>query len=59
MTEVHGFVQIDLIDMKSDPSDQFKWILTVKDAFSKFLRLVELPDKQGKVSICSILSIPV
>ncbi len=32
-------VQIDLIDMRHEPSGQFKWILHIKDHFSKYTQL--------------------
>ena len=35
-------VQIDLIDMRHEPSGQFKWILHIKDHFSKYTQLYPL-----------------
>ncbi|KFZ11413.1 hypothetical protein V501_04793 [Pseudogymnoascus sp. VKM F-4519 (FW-2642)] len=38
-------VQIDLIDMRHEPSGQFKWILHIKDHFSKYTQLYPLKSK--------------
>jgi hypothetical protein len=32
-------IQIDLIDMRAEPSGLYKWILTTKDHFDKFVTL--------------------
>ncbi|KIN08866.1 hypothetical protein OIDMADRAFT_48707 [Oidiodendron maius Zn] len=39
-------VQIDLIDMRHEPSGQFKWILHIKDHFSKYTQFYPLKSKQ-------------
>jgi hypothetical protein len=41
-------VQIDLIDMRHEPSGQFKWILHIKDHFSKYTQLYPLKSKHAK-----------
>jgi transposase InsO family protein len=41
-------VQIDLIDMRHEPSGQFKWILHVKDHFSKYTQLYPLKSKHAE-----------
>jgi hypothetical protein len=33
--------------MRSNPSGGYKWVLTIKDHFSKFLILEKLVDKSG------------
>lgn len=40
-------VQIDLIDMRSEPDGEFRWILHVIDHFSKFTSLYALRNKQA------------
>jgi hypothetical protein len=41
-------VQIDLIDMRHEPSGQFKWILHIKDHFSKYTQLYPLKSKHSE-----------
>ncbi len=41
-------VQIDLIDMRHEPSDQFKWILHTKDHFSKYSWIFPLQSKENE-----------
>jgi hypothetical protein len=41
-------VQIDLIDIRHEPSGQFKWILHIKDHFSKYTQLFLLKSKHAK-----------
>jgi hypothetical protein len=41
-------VQIDLIDMRHEPSGQFKWILHIKDHFSKYTQLYPLKSKYSE-----------
>jgi hypothetical protein len=46
-------VQIDLIDMRHEPSGQFKWILYIKDHFSKYTQLYPLKSKHAEpVAAC-------
>lgn len=40
-------VQVDLVDMSSSPDGNFKWILHLKDHFSKFSTLYPLIDKSS------------
>lgn len=40
-------VQVDLIDMRHEPSGQFKWILHIKDHFSKYTQLYPLKSKHS------------
>jgi transposase InsO family protein len=39
-------VQVDLIDFRDTPDDQYKWVLHAKDHFSKYCQLYPLLDKQ-------------
>jgi hypothetical protein len=41
-------LQIDLIDMRHEPSGQFKWILYIKDYFSKYTQLYLLKSKYAE-----------
>ncbi|KFY03974.1 hypothetical protein V490_00036 [Pseudogymnoascus sp. VKM F-3557] len=41
-------VQIDLIDMRHEPSGQYKWILHIKDHFSKYTQLYPLKSKHAE-----------
>lgn len=41
-------VQVDLIDMRHEPSGQFKWILHIKDHFSKYTQLYPLKSKHAE-----------
>ncbi|KFY81192.1 hypothetical protein V499_00018 [Pseudogymnoascus sp. VKM F-103] len=41
-------VQIELIDMRHDPSGQYKWILHIKDHFSKYTQLYPLKSKHAE-----------
>ena len=41
-------VQINLINMRHEPSSQFKWILHIKDHFSKYTQLFPLKSKHAK-----------
>jgi hypothetical protein len=41
-------VQIDLIDMCHEPSGQYKWILHIKDHFSKYTQLYPLKSKHAE-----------
>lgn len=43
-----GRVQIDLIDMQKYAFDGYKWVLTEKDHFSRFVQLFALKTKTGK-----------
>jgi hypothetical protein len=49
-------VQVDLIDMRYESSDQYKWILYIKDYFSKYTQLYPLKSKYSEliVGFCSI-----
>ena len=38
-------IQIDLVDMRHEPDEQFKWILHIKDHFSKWSSLFPLKSK--------------
>jgi hypothetical protein len=40
-------VQVDLIDMRHEPSGQYKWILHIKDHFSKYTQLYALKSKHA------------
>ena len=40
-------VQMDLIDMRHEPSDKFRWILHLKDHYSKFTSLYALKTKEA------------
>lgn len=41
-------VQIDLVDFRHEPDGQYKWILHVKDHFSKFTSLYALKSKTSE-----------
>jgi hypothetical protein len=41
-------VQINLIDMRHEPSGQYKWILHIKDHFSKYTQLYPLKSKHAE-----------
>jgi hypothetical protein len=41
-------VHLDLIDMRHEPSGQYKWILHVKDHFSKYTQLYALKSKHAE-----------
>lgn len=41
-------VQVDLIDMRHEPSGQYKWILHIKDHFSKYTQLYPLKSKHAQ-----------
>jgi hypothetical protein len=41
-------IQFDLIDFTATPDREFKWILQIKDHFSKYVWLVSLPDKKAE-----------
>ena len=41
-------VQIDLIDMRYQPSHEYCWILHIKDHFSKYTQLYALPSKHAE-----------
>jgi hypothetical protein len=41
-------VQIDLIDMRHEPSERYQWILHVKDHFSKYSMLYALHSKHAE-----------
>ena len=41
-------VQVDLMDMQSEPDGEFKWILNCQDHFTKFCHLRPLKQKTGK-----------
>ncbi|EXU94631.1 integrase core domain protein, partial [Metarhizium robertsii] len=41
-------VQADLIDMRHEPSGQYKWILHIKDHFSKYTQLYPLKSKHAE-----------
>ncbi|RFU30752.1 hypothetical protein B7463_g5574, partial [Scytalidium lignicola] len=41
-------VQADLIDMRHEPSSQYKWILHIKDHFGKYSQLYTLKSKESK-----------
>ena len=41
-------VQADLIDMRHEPSGQYKWILHIKDHFSKYSQLYPLKSKHAE-----------
>jgi transposase InsO family protein len=40
--------QLDLIDMRAEPSGPYNWILTTKDHFDKFITLWPLRDKDAQ-----------
>ena len=40
-------LQIDMIDMSSTPAKHFKWILHIKDHWSKYSQLYALPTKES------------
>jgi hypothetical protein len=42
-------VQIDLIDMRHEPLRQYKWILHIKDHFSKYTQLYPLKSKHAEL----------
>jgi IS30 family transposase len=41
-------IQIDLIDMRSEPSGPYNWILTTKDHFDKFVTLWPMENKTAQ-----------
>ncbi|KAF8000395.1 hypothetical protein HF325_005324 [Metschnikowia pulcherrima] len=41
-------VQIDVVDVRSDPSEEHQWTLHVKDLFTKLSMLYALQDKQSQ-----------
>jgi hypothetical protein len=41
-------VQLDLIDFQSLADGQFKWILQIKDTFSRYIWLYPLEEKTAK-----------
>ncbi|KFZ23265.1 hypothetical protein V502_02250 [Pseudogymnoascus sp. VKM F-4520 (FW-2644)] len=43
------WVEIDLIYMRHEPSGQFKWILHIKDHFSKYTQLYPLKSKHAEL----------
>ena len=42
-------VQIDVIDMRHEPSGHFKWILYIKDYFSKYTQLYTSSERGERV----------
>ena len=40
-------IQIDLVDLRHEPDEQFKWILHIKDDFSKWASLFPLKSKRA------------
>jgi IS30 family transposase len=48
--------QIDLIDMRSEPSGPYNWILTTKDHFDKFVTLWPLENKTAQ-EVADVLDI--
>lgn len=46
-TRILERIQVDLIDMRHEPSGTYKWILHVKDHFSKFSALYALRSKRA------------
>lgn len=40
-------VQMDLIDMRSTPDGQYRWILHIKDHFSRYCMLYPMHDRNG------------
>jgi hypothetical protein len=52
-------IQFDLIDFRSTPdisidSVKFKWILQIKDTFSKYIWLIPLVDKEAETVAATI-----
>jgi hypothetical protein len=46
-------IQIDLIDMRHESSGQFKWILHIKNHYSKYTQLYALKSKHaGPIAQC-------
>jgi hypothetical protein len=41
-------IQFDLMDFRTVPDQEFKWILQIKDTFSKYIWLIPLPDKEAE-----------
>ncbi|RFU28490.1 hypothetical protein B7463_g7831, partial [Scytalidium lignicola] len=41
-------IQVDLIDMRHEPSGQYKWIMHIKDHFTKYSQLYALKSKESK-----------
>jgi hypothetical protein len=41
-------IQFDLMDFRTAPDKEFKWILQIKDTFSKYIWLIPLPDKEAE-----------
>lgn len=46
-SEIMKRVQIDLVDMKSQRDGHMKWILHIKDHFSKYTTLYAMPNKKA------------
>jgi hypothetical protein len=43
-------VQIDLVDMRHQPDRQYKWIVHIKDYFSKYSCLYPIKSKQAEMA---------
>ena len=54
---VNERVQVDLIDMQSDPDGEYKWILNMQDHFSKFVHLRPLKFKTAEEVSSMVLDI--
>lgn len=48
VNDIFERVQIDLIDMRHEPDEQFQWIVHVKDHFSKYSCLYPLRSKHAQ-----------
>jgi hypothetical protein len=53
--EIFKRVQIDLVDMRHEPSGKYKWVLHIKDHFSKFSFLYPLVSKHRLVLYTSFI----
>ena len=40
-------IQLDLINFQHEPDEGYKWVLHIRDHFSKFSQLYALPDKSS------------
>ena len=47
--EIFKRVQMDLVDMRHKPSERYKWVLHIKDHFSKYSVLFPLVSKHTLV----------
>lgn len=55
-TVLWGRVQIDLIDMRGDPDEEFKWICHMRDHFSKYSIASPMPSKTSEEVVKVVLT---